>query len=177
MFRPNATSKRIKSGEGVKFHEFLRWILYLESAKMPLCEHWCPLQWRNNECNGVSNHQRLNCLLKSFFSCRSNKTSKLRDTGPCEGTSPATGGFLYKGPVSRNIFFHLITSLCHITDSATRVRPTIISSENMKRWTLKQAYHVKKYPVSRSDQQRKTGVDGSITAAYFNNVSTDDEKK
>ena len=33
-----------------------------------------------------------------------------------------------------------------------------------------------KYLVSGSDQQRKTGVDGYITAAYFNNVSPDDEK-
>ena len=51
------------------------------------------LQSRHNEPDGVSNHQRLNCLLDRLFRCRSQKTSKLHVTGPCEGNPLVTGGF------------------------------------------------------------------------------------
>ena len=47
------------------------------------------LQWRHNGCDGVSNHQCLDCLLR----CRSTKASKLRITGLCGGDSPMTGEF------------------------------------------------------------------------------------
>ena len=53
----------------------------------------CPLQWRHNERDGVSNHQRLDCLLNRLFRCRSKKTSKLCITGLYEGNSPVTGEF------------------------------------------------------------------------------------
>ena len=55
--------------------------------------HSGPLQWRHNECDGVSNHRRLHCLLKFWFMRRSKKTSKLRVTGLCAGKSPVTGEF------------------------------------------------------------------------------------
>ena len=51
------------------------------------------LQWRHNERDGVSNHRRLDCLLKRLFRRRSKKTSKVRVTGLCEGNSPVTGEF------------------------------------------------------------------------------------
>ena len=51
------------------------------------------LQWRHNERDGVSNHQRLDCLLNRFFRRRSKKTSKLRFTVLCDGNSPVTGEF------------------------------------------------------------------------------------
>ena len=52
------------------------------------------LQWRQNEHNGISNHQSLlDCSLNHLFRCRSKKTSKLRVTGLCEGKSPVTGDF------------------------------------------------------------------------------------
>ena len=51
------------------------------------------LQWRHNECDGVSNHQLHDCLLNRLFRRRSNKTSKLRATGLCAGNSPVTGEF------------------------------------------------------------------------------------
>ena len=44
-----------------------------------------PLQCRQNERDGVSNHRRLDCLLNCLFKCRSKKASKLRVTGLCEG--------------------------------------------------------------------------------------------
>ena len=51
------------------------------------------LQWRHNERDDVSNHQRLDCLLHCSFRRRSKKTSKLRVTGRCKGNSPVIGEF------------------------------------------------------------------------------------
>ena len=62
------------------------------------------LQWRNNECDGVSNHQPHDCLLNRSFMRRSKKTSKLHVTGICEGNSPVTGEFPTQGPVTRKMF-------------------------------------------------------------------------
>ena len=52
------------------------------------------LQWHHNGHDGVSNHQRLDCLNTCLFSHRSKETPKLRVTGLCEGNSPVTGDFL-----------------------------------------------------------------------------------
>ena len=60
------------------------------------------LQWRHNERDGVSNHQRPDCLLNSLVRLRrsSNKTSRFRVTGLCEGKP-------HKRPVTRQMFpFH-----------------------------------------------------------------------
>ena len=61
---------------------------------------WCralkvffSLQWRHNEHDGISNHWRLDCLLRRLFKHRSQKTSKLYLTGLCEENPPVTGGF------------------------------------------------------------------------------------
>ena len=43
------------------------------------------LQWRHIERDGVSNHQRHDCLLNRLFRRRSKKTSKLRVTDICAG--------------------------------------------------------------------------------------------
>ena len=51
------------------------------------------LYWRHDERDGVSNHQRLNCLLNRLFRRRSKKASKLCVAGLCEGNSPVTGEF------------------------------------------------------------------------------------
>ena len=45
------------------------------------------------EACGVSNHQPHNCLYNRVFRRRSEETSKLRETGLCEGNSPGTGEF------------------------------------------------------------------------------------
>ena len=62
------------------------------------------LQWRHNECDGVSNHRRFDCLFNRLFRRRSKETSKLRITGLCEGNSPVTGEFPAQRPVTRKIF-------------------------------------------------------------------------
>ena len=51
-----------------------------------------PLQWRLNEHDSVSNHQRLDCLINRLFRPRWKKTSKLRVPGLCEGNSPVAEG-------------------------------------------------------------------------------------
>ena len=68
-------------------------------------QHWKDsLQWRHNERDGVSNHQPHGCLFKRLFKAQIKKTSKLRVTGLCEGSSPVTGEFPHKGPVPRKMF-------------------------------------------------------------------------
>ena len=52
------------------------------------------LQWRHNDRDGTSHHQRRDCVLNRLFSLKSKKTSKLRVTGLCEGNSPVIGEFL-----------------------------------------------------------------------------------
>ena len=58
-----------------------------------ILEHISTLQWCHNECDGDSNHQHLDCLLKHLFRPRSKKTPKLSVTGLCEGNSPVTCEF------------------------------------------------------------------------------------
>ena len=67
--------------------------LFLYSSSfLSLCYVYT-LQWRHNERDGISNHQRHDCLLNPLFMRRSMKTSKLHVTGLCEGNSPVTGEF------------------------------------------------------------------------------------
>ena len=67
-------------------YPFLDWFVrYTRFLTNPLL-----LQWRHNECDGVSNHRPDACLLNHLFRRRSKKLSV---TGLCEGNSPATGEF------------------------------------------------------------------------------------
>ena len=52
-----------------------------------------PLQWRHNECDGISNHQPHDYSLNRLFRHRSKKISKLCLTGLCAGNSLVTGEF------------------------------------------------------------------------------------
>ena len=54
---------------------------------------WKSLHWRHNERDGVSNHQRLHCLLNCWSRRGSKKTGKLRVTGLCLGNSPVIREF------------------------------------------------------------------------------------
>ena len=62
------------------------------------------LRWRHNERDSVSNHQPHDWLLNGLFRRRSKKTSKLRVTGLCVGSSPGPVNSPHKGPVTRKIF-------------------------------------------------------------------------
>ena len=79
----------------------LRRVWYLLHSNYSLATS---LQWRHNGREGVSNHQRLDCLLNRLFRRRSKKTSKLHVTGLSEGNPPVTGGFPHKGRVARKMF-------------------------------------------------------------------------
>ena len=52
-----------------------------------------PLQWRNNERDGLPNHQPHDSLFNRLFRCRSKIAPKLHVTGLCPGNSPVTGEF------------------------------------------------------------------------------------
>ena len=69
----------------------------------------CPLHWRHNDHDGVSNHQPHGCLLNRLFKCRSKKTPKLRVTGICVRNSPGPVNSRTKGQL-RGQCFHLMTS-------------------------------------------------------------------
>ena len=58
-----------------------RWILHGVSLLMN------NPRWRHNERDGVSNYQRLDCLLDRLFRRRLRKTSKVRVTSPLRGES------------------------------------------------------------------------------------------
>ena len=51
------------------------------------------LQWRHNGPDGVSNNHPHGCLLNRSFRLRWKKTSKLRVSGLCAGSSSVTGEF------------------------------------------------------------------------------------
>ena len=58
-----------------------------------ICKYGIALRWLHNDCDGVSNHRHLDCMLKRLFRRRSEKTSKFRVTGLCERNPTLTGGF------------------------------------------------------------------------------------
>ena len=72
------------------------WVKFLSRLKVISRVHLVSLsilQWRHNECDGISDHQPHDCLLKRLFRRRSKKISKLCVTGLCAGNSPVTGEF------------------------------------------------------------------------------------
>ena len=65
-----------------------------------------PLQWRHNECDGISNHQPNACLLNRLLRHRSKKTSKFYVTSLSEGNSAMTGEFpAYRASNAENVDF------------------------------------------------------------------------
>ena len=66
--------------------------------------HRRSLQWRHNECDGVSDHQPHDCLLNLLFRRRSKKTSKLRVTGFVRTNHRYSVNSQHKWPVTRKIF-------------------------------------------------------------------------
>ena len=77
---------------------FCKW-LQLWSSLYPT------LQWRHNECDGVSNHQPRDCLFKRLFRRRSKKTSKLRVNDLFDRWIPHTKG-QWRGKCFHSIRHH-----------------------------------------------------------------------
>ena len=77
----------------IKLYDIIAWYYVVPLQYEISPPNYLPLQWRHNECDGASNHRRLDYLLNRLFRRRSKKISKLRVTGLCEGNPPVTGGF------------------------------------------------------------------------------------
>ena len=88
-------------------HAWWRHEMETLSAQLVLCKRSSQvtaLRWRHNDHDGVSNHQPHGCLLNRLIRRRSKKTSKLRVTGLCVGSSPGPVNSPHKGPVTRKMF-------------------------------------------------------------------------
>ena len=89
-----------EKGSTINFH--ITWTMH---------KSYVTLQWLHNERDGVSNHQRLYCLLKCWLRHKSKKTIwKLHVTGLCEGNPLVTSGFPSQRASNMEICFHLMTS-------------------------------------------------------------------
>ena len=114
------------------------------------------LQWRHNECDGVSNYQPLDYLLNRLFRRRSKKTSKLRVTGLCAGNSPVTGEFpAQRASNAENVFIwwrhHVevhLNALCHNCEMTSRNKLGQNLNQNTKRLIHENLLRIKsaKYP-------------------------------
>ena len=100
-----------------------------------LCNDSLVLQWSHNERDGVSHHRRLDCLLNSLFRRQSKKTSKLRDTGLCEGIYRWPVDSPHKRPVTREIFpfddIVMSCLMCHFSHSQTN---TVVTDGLVSSW-------------------------------------------
>ena len=95
--------------------------------------YYVPLQWRQNGRDGVSTHQPHDCLLNRLFRRRSKKTSKLRVTGLCVGSSPVAGEFpaqMASNAENVSIWWrHHASSTCYdYMDSNLSLNPCTIKS-------------------------------------------------
>ena len=87
-FHTTGNSYEIMQGGGGQFQNLTRCFLGRCIISIGYCN--VTLQRRDNECDGVSNHRCLECLLNRFFKLRSKKTSQFRVTDLCEGNPPVT---------------------------------------------------------------------------------------
>ena len=97
-FIPNSTSRETATVDMITCFPDIAAVAFCLTILSPCVSstHYndkCASQWRHNEHNGVLNHQPHDCLLNRLFRRRSKKTSKLRVSGLCVGTSPVTGDF------------------------------------------------------------------------------------
>ena len=63
-----------------------------------------PLQWRYNEHDGVSNHQRYNCLLNCLLMCRSKKHHSSASLAFVRGIAWWPLNSTHKSPATRKMF-------------------------------------------------------------------------
>ena len=98
---PIKTMHRINDSLILQSYSNISKLNFTDLNIMASSSSWCfheygeqPLQWRDNGCDSVSNHQLRDCLLNRLFRRRPKRTSKLRVTGLCAGNSPVTEEFL-----------------------------------------------------------------------------------
>ena len=94
--------KRLKNGGKFRKGKNPHWsneTTTLQHTQSLLC--WSTLHWLHNECDGVSNHHRLRCLLNCWFKLRSNKTSNFASLALVREIHRWTP---HKRPVTRKLF-------------------------------------------------------------------------
>ena len=123
------------------------------------------LQWRHNERDGISNHRRLHCWFNCWFRCRSEKTSKHRGNGLCEGNSPMAGEFpAQRASNAENVSIwwrHYVLIILQILlfeqectqhvvafESRPRLGEVIVHSTQLSNWE-KQLYGAMKYVTQK----------------------------
>ena len=89
-----------------------RWVITTENNGFSPAR--TTLQWRHNGCNGVSNHQCLDCLLNRLFRHRSKKIWKLRVTGLCFHLITSSWAY-FVGPCEMWRLFQKNAFLTHFT--------------------------------------------------------------
>ena len=122
-----------------------------------LCRLILTLRWRHNARDGVSNHQRHDCLLNSLFGRRSKKTSKLCVAGLCAGKSPGTGEFpAQMASYAENVAIwwrHHDTSHYHQPRTIMHSLPTTVRGSSSTREKRSTGAHftnsLHKWPVTR----------------------------
>ena len=96
-------------------------VITLVCTDVPAQQSW---QWRRNECDGVSNDRRLDCLLNNLRH-RSKKAPRLRFTGLCVGNLPVTGSFpSQRASNAENVsirWCHIVTRPQTVTYMATKL--------------------------------------------------------
>ena len=107
-----------------------------------------PLGWHHNELDGVSNHQRLDCLPNRLFRRRSKKTSKFCVTDLCEWNSPVTGEFPAHGTSNaENISIwwrHHASGLVHLLSHALLSEAPMASMGKQITWIQQELYNYNK---------------------------------
>ena len=106
------------------------------------------LRWRHNEHNGVSDHQPHDWLLNHLFRRRSQKTSKLRVTGLCEGNSPVAGEFPTQSASNMENDF---IWWCHNVGSTVKhhVEKSVFLLTHWIYWSLAQSHRYVQYVLCR----------------------------
>ena len=118
------------------------WSFIIQDGRQNVSTH--ALQWRHDERNGISNHQRLDCLFKRLLKRRSKKTPKLRVTGLCAGNSPVTA---QRASNPENVSFrwrhHFIKSpLLSPTANDTTTRRILCPKQDSRTWLCDYAQQI-----------------------------------
>ena len=82
--------------------------------------HYDSLEWRHNECGGISNHQPHDCLLNCLFRQRKHQSST--SLAFVQGIHRWPVNSLHKGPVMRKMFLFNDVIMCYLSCLTFRLR-------------------------------------------------------
>ena len=122
--------------------------------------HWrrlhdiIPLPWRHDYRDGVSNHQRLDCLFNRLFRRRSRKHKSSAASAFVRRIHWWPVDFLTKGQ-KREKCFHLITSSCKITNRVSPLFVDWLHKSCVQRWIIPVQLYIIFIVGTRSPSQYK----------------------